>query len=59
MLCHNYSEMVYYPRLLTTLLRNTTFNGKGSCVGGWVEAWSHLGYDMPQLLSCVPLDLVS
>jgi hypothetical protein len=40
--------MVYYPKLLPPLLRSSVFIEEGGYVCGWVGAWRHLGYGVPE-----------
>jgi hypothetical protein len=54
---------------LLTFIRSSAFNKQGGYVGGWVGAWRHLGYGVPELplstaalstpLACWPLRRVT
>jgi hypothetical protein len=41
--------VAYYPKLLTPLLCHSAIKEEGVYVGGWVGAWRHLGYGVPEL----------
>jgi hypothetical protein len=49
MLFHHCYAPVYYPKLLTLLLRRTAINEEGGYISGWVGAWRHFGYGVPEL----------